>query len=187
MASKVSIISNAFILLGKKPINTLDLTNSTIVAASNIYELVLPDLLSKCPWRSAMINQTLSRVNETPNNNWQYIFQLPTDPKIIYLYNVEPLTAYEIYGDKLYTNVTEVKVDYVYKPPADEFPDYFVTLMVYAVAYHMASQITQAAKLTQFWYQRFLEQKVMANSISLSQIPTRSVRRDQVYSSHFVG
>jgi hypothetical protein len=188
MTSKVSIISNAFVLLGKKPITVLNNQKPAHSAASSLYDLLLPDMLSKCPWRSAMTNQTLSRINEEPNNSteWGYQFQLPTDPKMILLYNVTPTMNYQIYQDRLYCNYLDVRVDYVFEPSSEHFPAYFVMLMVYTIAYHLASQVTQQAKLTQFWYTRFTQQKIIAMGISANQIPSQIIKYKPIIAAHYV-
>ena len=188
MTSKVSIISDAFVLLGKQAINHLDTTNPIHVASSNIYDLILPDLLCKAPWRSAMKNQTLGQLTTEPNNDeaWTYIYELPDDPPILLLYKTYPETNYQIYENHLYCNVNEIKIDYVFKPQEDRFPPYFVSLMVYAMAYHLSMAVTQNSGLVSFWYKQFIQQQVIATGISANQVPSQIIGNDVVYGAHFV-
>jgi len=187
MANKVKIISDAFVLLGKQAINVLDYTNPIHVAASSIYDTVLPDLLCKAPWRYTVINKTLNRINDTPNNNeeWQYEFELPDDPKILLLYKTYPEMDYQIYQNRLYCNELEVKVDYVYQSAETEFPPYFVSLMVYSMTFHLAMAVTQTVTLVQFWQQRYEQQKTIAEGINGNQIPSQIIGNDIVYKAHF--
>lgn len=187
MVNKVTIISNAFVLLGKQTINSLDPTNPIHVAASSVYDFILPDLLCKAPWRYTMKNKTLNRINATPNNSerWSYIFELPDDPKMLLLYQVYPEIDYQIYTNHLYCNALEVKVDYIYKSDELTFPPYFVSLMVYGMAFHLAMPVTQTVSLVQIWKDEFKTQKTLATGISASEVPSQRIKRDKIYNAHF--
>lgn len=187
MANKVSIISNAFVLLGKQTINSLDPTNPIHVAAAQLYDSVLPDLLCKAPWRYTITNQDLKRINSTPNNygSWSYMFELPDDPKMLLLYKVYPESNYQIYQNHLYSNQLELKVDYVYQSDEETFPPYFTTLLIYAMAYHLAMPVTQSTTLVQFWSSEYRRQKTIAEGINANQIPSQIIGNDIVFNSHF--
>lgn len=188
MATDISIISNAFILLGKQAINALDPKNPIHTAAKNLYETLLPDLLSSAPWRQAVKNITLNKVNETPNNNerWSFIYELPNDPKMLSLYKVYPTMDYQIYNNYLYCNLNDVKVDYVYRVTEDKFPPYFVNLITYALTYHLAMPVTQNSTLVQFWGNQYKIKKLSAQAMNANQIPSQVVSYNPIYEAHFV-
>ena len=105
MTSQVEIISSAFVKLGDYPVNSLTTGNPIYNAAKQAYEHVLPYVLSRYPWRFAIEHQELSLLTTSPPmsnlGSWQYAFQLPTVPPMLWFYRVYPTsTRYLIFQDK---------------------------------------------------------------------------------------
>lgn len=142
-SSKFNVCSMALTKLGKKPISSFqDVSN---LEAAEICGLLWDDessfILSVYSWRFNSTKATLARLDETPTNEWTYSYQMPSDKlNIRAVYNsaesgATPITGFEIFGNKLYTEETKIIIDYqVPKEPVD-WPYYFVQ---FAVA-HMAS------------------------------------------------
>jgi hypothetical protein len=61
------------------------------------------------------------------------------------------MKEWEIIGDKLMTNEEEVYIDYPYQTPEFSMPKYFVQLMKYMMAWHLAYPITEQTEKTQYW------------------------------------
>ena len=105
MASKIKIVSDALNLLGQPPINDLDPATVESIAAniksglSNLYDTILPALLSSFPWHFSIKTKQLNILLEDPIQDiWQNKFQLPGD--LLTLYRIYPLgTRYDIYED----------------------------------------------------------------------------------------
>ena len=66
MATKVSICSNALLLLGDKTINSLDEGTDRASLASNLYDSVRDSLLRSHPWNCAVKRVILAPDTETP-------------------------------------------------------------------------------------------------------------------------
>jgi len=91
-----------------------------------------------------------------PPNEWQFCFQLPTDMLMpIGFWGVNPDRSYEIYADKIYTNITSnpgasnssvpvLTFDYMFKPDPATVPSYFSLLVTYALAKDMIKPITES-------------------------------------------
>jgi len=56
-----------------------------------------------------------------------------------------------IQGDKLLTNEETVVIDYQFLPTEAEMPSYFVQLLKYMMAWHLADPITDQVTKTQYW------------------------------------
>ena len=64
--SKVSVISLAVMLMGHKPIITLDNADDMVVAAEQAFDILLPSVLGTGNWRFAIQIQQLTLSTEVP-------------------------------------------------------------------------------------------------------------------------
>lgn len=156
----VSICSDALILLGAKPISSFNDGTDESNTCDRLYSDVRDMTLSMYPWSFAYKKVQLSRLITTPTTEWRYEFQLPGDrlgnPRAVYTSNVansRPLKDWEIQGDKLLTNLEAVYIDYQYQTPEFAMPQYFVQLLKYMVAWHIAEPITEQGDKTLRWRQ----------------------------------
>lgn len=146
MASKIDIISNALILIGDTPINSLTGNDRRQVVASNLYDNIKLSELSKHYWGFAQREAQLAKLVSTPTSDrWNSIYQLPTD--LVLLINVYPNVPYKVVGKQIYTNLNGGKftVDYVANVPESEWPPFFVKMMEYALAKDFATSIRDSA------------------------------------------
>lgn len=140
--SKVSIISNALILCGERPLNALTDDRYGAQVGANLFDQLYQNELQSNPWRFAMNKKALSRLVNAPLNQWQFAYQLPSDMLLpMYVY---PKVDYEIYGKHLYTDAASVEFDYLFKPNISDCPSYFTVLMTYALARDMIKPITES-------------------------------------------
>ena len=81
MASKIDLISNALILIGDTPINSLTGGSRRETVANNLYDNIVQNELTKYRWGFARRKAQISRLTDTPvdPNGWKSIYQLPTD------------------------------------------------------------------------------------------------------------
>lgn len=142
MASKIDIISNAFLLIGTPPINSLTDNTDRALVAANLYDSAYEHMLSLNRWRCAVRIEELARLPETPEHSWQYVHQLPTD--MIQIVRVMPYTLdYEVYGNKLLSNTKELTLDYIHKPEEYLLPSYFVKAFEFYLAAQFCIPITE--------------------------------------------
>jgi len=103
MASKIDLISNALILIGDTPINSLTGGTRAQQVASSLYDNIVQNELTKHRWGFAKKKAQLSLTTDVPvDNEWKSIYQLPTD--LLFLIKLYPSTNYALYGDKVYTD-----------------------------------------------------------------------------------
>jgi hypothetical protein len=154
--TKLSWISAALVLCGEKPLNSLTDPRYGAAVGAAIFDMVYENELQSNRWRFACKKAQLAQVNVVPPNEWQYVFQLPTDMLLpIGLWGVNPDRSYEIYSDKIYTNTTfnpgasnssapVLTFDYMFKPDPSSVPSYFSLLVTYALAKDMIKPITES-------------------------------------------
>ena len=113
--------------------------------ARNLYDNVVQNELTKHRWGFARRKAQLSLTTETPiDDDYQSIYQLPSD--LLVLIKINPNVNYQIYGDKLYTNLSQaLHCDYISNVGEAEWPVYFAKMIEYALARDFASSITSSA------------------------------------------
>ena len=169
--TKLSMISAALVLCGEKPLNSLTDPRYGAAVGAALFDMIYETELQSNRWRFACKKAQLAQVNVTPPNEWMYCFQLPTDMLLpIGIWGVGTDRTYEIYSDKIYTNITSnagplnsstpvLTFDYMFKPDPATVPSYFSLLMTYALARDMIKPITESdttasAMMTKYNFQR---------------------------------
>jgi hypothetical protein len=154
----VSICSDALILLGAKPISSFNDGTDEANSCDRLYPDVRDSLLMMYPWSFAYKKVKLARLVTTPTNEWKYQYQLPGDrignPRALFETNnlyARPVKEWEIEGDKINTNYEEVYIDYPYQTPEFAMPHYFIQLLKYMMAWHLAYPVTEQETKTQYW------------------------------------
>lgn len=184
MASKVEIISDAFINLGSQPVSSPQTDNPIYTAASDIYDRLLPAVLTLHTWRFAMKNFELTKLTEpSPFERWQSVFEIPADTLLPY--STDPLSNYEIFGRKLYTNENEIKLEYIFQPSEADFPVYFTDAMILSLTARISMTVTQLSTLAAFWEKKAEAGLVLARSLDSQIMPNPVVIRDEIWASHF--
>ena len=154
----VSICSDALMLLGAKTITSFNDGTDEASVCDRLYPDIRDSLLVMYPWTFGMKKVQLARLITTPGSVWEYEYQLPGDrlanPRAVYdtaQPGSYPRKEWEIQGDKLLTNQETVVVDYQFSPLESAWPAYFVQLMKYMMAWHLAGPITEQDSKAQYW------------------------------------
>ncbi len=140
MSNDIEICSNALLLLGHDTISSFTEGTTGSKVAANLYPLTYRSLLSSHRWRFAVGKMTLSRLVDVPLNEWTYAYQLPAD--YINAIKVYPASDYEIYEDKLYSNMNTVDLDYIFEPEESKLPPYFEEALELRLASKFAFPVT---------------------------------------------
>jgi hypothetical protein len=159
-SSKISLISKALILIGETPLDSLSDNRYGAQVGSNLFEILYENELQSNRWRFAMRKNSLSRLVDTPLNEWAYAYQLPSD--MLLPIGVYPRAPYEIYADHLYTDEISVEMDYMFKPAVSEIPAYFAALLVYSLARDMVKPITESDNAVQIFEAKYRRQRGIA-------------------------
>lgn len=174
MATDIQIASNALVLLGVAPISSFSEPGAGARVASNLFESTMRDALSAHQWRFAVKKQRLNRLSQTPENEWQYAFQLPSDyVAVIGLY---PPSDYQIYQNFLYSNQTDVTLDYIFRPDTTAMPPYFTKMMEYRLAVDFSVAVTQDANKKQLYWSQYKEELARAMATDAQGHPNIAIR-----------
>ncbi len=163
--TNVTICNQALVLLGADTISSFtDTTNDAATVCNNIYETVKKQTLSMYPWSFALTKSQLARSSTTPINEWAYQYVMPTtaiSSTPLQVYNssstrVLPIQNYEILytssGPAIATNEETIYVDYVSSVITEGLmPSYFVQLLVYMMAWHLAEPVTDQTTKADYW------------------------------------
>lgn len=152
------ICSDALLMLGAKPISSFDEGTDEASVANRLYSDIRDQALLMYPWSFSFKKTSIARLITTPTNEYKYQYQLPgdrlTSPRAIYdssATGMPPRKEYRIIGDKLLTDYETVYIDYQYAVPEYEMPSYFVQLLKYMMAWHLALPITDQTEKSQYW------------------------------------
>ena len=126
-------------ILGHKPIVTLDDADDLVIAAEQAFDILLPAVLASNGWRFATTITQLSLSTQVPPplTNWQNIYYLPSG----YLKNIRIIPnnyVYEIYSNsEIWCNwgtETAIFMEYIFLPNVAQLPAYFVNYFIYEIA-----------------------------------------------------
>lgn len=175
MASKIDLISSALVLIGDTPINTLTGNSRAQQVAAALYDKTVQSELSKHRWGFARRKAQLSLLVDVPiGNDWAHAYQLPTD--LVALIKLNPRVGYEIYGDKVYTNLSQaLYCDYIADVSETEWPDYFAEMIEYALARKFAPSIRDSSTSADRMAQEYSNASRMARYTDSMQHPQTAI------------
>ena len=154
----ISICSDALIMLGAKAITSFNDGTDESSACDRLYSDIRDSTLATYPWTFSFKKIQLAQLLTAPTSVWKYQYQLPGDkisnPRAVYN-SANPGSPvqkdWEIQGDVLMTNLTSVYIDYQYSLGEFAMPQYFVQLLKYMMAWHLAMPITEQSDKAQYW------------------------------------
>lgn len=177
MASKIDMISNALILIGDNPINSLTGNAKAQVVASNLYDSIAQAELSKHNWGFARKKAQLAKTTDTlPDDEFNSVHQLPSD--LLVLISVRPRQRYRVYGKKLYSNngASKMTIDYTANVAESFWPPYFEEMMQYALARNFATAIRDSSAARAEMTNEYINASRMARYQDSQQYPTEQLR-----------
>lgn len=184
MASDIQIISDSFILLGKGPVSSPTTDNPEFSAAKDIYNRLLPAVLTMHTWRFAVKNAELDESTSiSPFVRWSKVFLMPSDQLISF--RTDPIINYEIFENKLYTNETSVKLEFVFKANESTFPPYFTRYITFQLAADIAMTVTQNVSIAQYWEKKAEKELLVSRYLDSTVMPNPVVIRDSIWEAHF--
>jgi hypothetical protein len=189
-STKVGLISNALVLCGEKPLNSISDTRYGASVGAQLFDLIYENELQSNRWRFTCTKAALALLNVIPPNEWQYAYQLPTDMLMpIGIWGVGPTQLYEIYSNHLYTNCTSnpgpqgganqtpvLTFDYQFKPDVSVCPSYFTTLLTYALAKDMIKPITESDTAAGIMEKKYMLQRNRAMFADAQGRPNRALQ-----------
>lgn len=151
MATAVSICSNALLLLGDSPINSLEEGSERARLASNLWPDARDFVLRSHPWNCAVKRVTLNPLAAAPDFDYRCAFLLPGDwLRTLQLGRSGEMPEYRIEGRTILMNENVCRLRYIWR---NENPATWDAMLVHAMTMVMkalfAYPITQAGSITQ--------------------------------------
>jgi len=162
--TEVSICNKALILLGAESITSFTDGSVASDACSALYTEIKRTTLGMYHWSFTIGKVQLVRDSATPANEWTYQYLLPSDmllgvPRAVRVSSAAGVAVYKDWEINqgaagipvLMTNATEVHIDYQKTINEDHMPSYFVQLLGYQMAWHLAEIITDQTTKSEYW------------------------------------
>jgi hypothetical protein len=114
MASDVDICNSALNMIGASNISALTEDSKTARICNQRYSFIRDAVFRSHPWNSLIRRVSLSPDSQTPEFDFSYQYQLPTDPYCLRVLSLQDNdTVHTIEGRKLLCNESTVKLKYV--------------------------------------------------------------------------
>jgi len=187
MATKVDIISNAFVELGEEPVNDLSVPsdNPLINAANNLYEVFIEWVFSSHDWKFATFLDALP-LSGTPSplpDTFRFAYEL--FPDIMRITTPVPITLdVERIGNLYLANIEDLELLHVKRVEEILFPSYFTSMAQAGMAAKLARVVTQNETIAESLKGEFGEQLIQAQSRDSMQVPNQPLISDPLFSAH---
>lgn len=156
--TSLTVCSDALLLLGARPITSFNEGTDSATICDRIYPHVKRSTLQAYPWSFSFKKVSLARTIDTPVNQYKYEYVLPSDRlgtiRRAYTSTAVGATTFNnwiIQGTKLLTNEERIVIDYQFVPDESLMPSYFIQLLNYMMAWHIADAITDQTAKSQYW------------------------------------
>jgi len=157
--TKLSICSDAMIMLGASPISSFSETTDAAKVADRLYDAIRDTCIQTYDWSWSIKKVKLARLDAAPINEWAYAYALPGDilgdPKALFnsgAVGARPNQDWEVYGTSIFCNHEEVYIDYQYTVDESRMPSYFVRMLKAALASAFAVPVTDQISKADYYH-----------------------------------
>lgn len=161
MSTKTEICNIALVRLRAATIT--DITDGTQLAnlCNTIYDTIAEEVMMEGPWPSCIFRADLALTTSTPEFEFSNEYQLPTDPKVLRVIDINRMDVgeaeYKIEGDKLLTDAGGVEIKYIgVQPQPGKYDPMLRRAIISRLTAELAYPVTGDASLTQFWQQKHM-------------------------------
>lgn len=176
--NKLDVINQALVLLGDDPITSLETDSGAgAEAARVIYDRVInaqftPDSYK---FRFATKQFTLNQIQGEPvdadKGGFKLAYALPSD--FLCLVYLNTTQEYQIYGNELRCNDTELILDYIARVDETLWPATFEEMVVLKLASELAKPVTDDTSLKQEYQNEYLFAKKTAKAVDSKNVPNK--------------
>lgn len=158
--SRVDVASQALARLGEPAISSFEEDSDTAEKVNQLYEPTILQLFGSHDWSFATRRAVLAEdAAGTPINEWKRAFLLPVlrsdrVGKPLSVFNstrqgAPQVFRYEIQERWLLADYDQVVIEYIWRAPESQWPGYFHTLAIEAIAATLALPVTENASKEQ--------------------------------------
>jgi len=160
----VSICNKALVFLGASKITSFSDASAAADACNSLYKEVKASTLAMYSWTFSLGKATLAQETTSPVSEWTYQFALPNDmlsgvPRAVrasttagspIIKNWE-IGQSSVGGTVLFSDEETITIDYQKDVNEGALPTYFVTLLAYQLAWHLAETMTDQTTKLELW------------------------------------
>ncbi len=148
--TQISICNSALAKVGQAPISSITQETRAAQIINSIFSLIQDELLACHPWNFALKRATLSPTSTTPDFEFTYEFDIPSDCLRV----LETETDTTMIGDswvvedgKILSNDDEVSIRYIYRHENyNAWAPMFAEVMAWRLAQEIAYALTQSTE-----------------------------------------
>ena len=170
--TSIDICSHALVKLGALPISSFNENTIESQVSRQLYQTVLESILASYPWRFALKQVELGRLNKTPKADYKYAYQLPNDTIRVLSagrINLGRGLQYRIHHQELQTDSDQVVLTYISRPDESDFPPFFVDALISKLAMEFCLPLTESTTRTEYFRKLFEENLKTARLIDSQQ------------------
>lgn len=146
MATDVEICSSALNELGADAITAISPPDGSKSAelCARFYPIARDAVLRAHPWNFSVVRATLARLSATPEFDFNYQYQLPSDPYCLRVLELDDKDiAWKVEGRVILTDASAVKIRYISRiTDTNIFDALFTATLIHRLAYHLAMPTT---------------------------------------------
>lgn len=187
MASATSICSNALVMLGAKPINSLDQATDQARICANIYDTVRDDVLRMHTWNCATKRVKLAPLASVPEFDFSHQFQLPGDwLRTVQVGEKDSPLPFRMEGQVILADVTVLPLVYIWRNKVEATWSANLThVMELAVAAKIAYAVTSSSSMRDSLRDEFMRELKVAKAIDGQDDPPEEFVAGSLYESRF--
>ena len=153
MPSETQLCNMALMKCAAKPlIASLTEDSENARLCNTFYGAVRDAMLRSHPWNCAIERKTITALSDAPDSDYDYQYQLPTNPYCLRILQVGTLRqqpiAWKVEGRRLLTNEGSPSIVYVKRiTDTNEFDPMFIDALVIKLAIKIAMPLTESASI----------------------------------------
>ena len=160
----VKVCNKALLLLGAEPITSFSDGSAAAQACDTIYKEVKFSTMGMYKWSFTVAKTQLTRDQASPQSEWTYQYQLPNDmltgvPEAVRTSNTPGSLLFKDWeigqavdnSAVLRTEAVEIHIDSQRAVGEGAMPTYFIQLLAYQLAWHLAEVITDQTTKSDYW------------------------------------
>ena len=190
MPSKVEVSNMALLGSGAIRIESLSEDAESARRITIAWPICLKAMLRSHPWSFAKKEAILSQTSESPilSDDATYIYTLPVDFIKLLKTDTQGSYAYKIKGKKLYSNVSSVKIEYIYfNDDPETWDSSFTEAFIARLKAETWFAITGKGNMLEFMWQEYRSKWAYAKSMNGQEVTPDESINDEWVNSRFGG
>ncbi len=175
--TEIEIVSAAFVLNGKDPVQSYDEAGKAGLAAKALYDMTISSILTYPHFRFNTKTTTLQLIaNFDPDfDQWNFAYQLPHD--FLSLIRLYPNINFQIFQDRIYSaSNSKLQMEYRYQVPVSKWSPPMREYAVYEIAIGLGISIAESAQLYEALKKQHFEKRAMALFVDSQNHPQRPMQ-----------